>query len=228
MKKILNPYSTTFFGLLLTLSNAALFAQVNTRASAALSSGWFTTFQNAPGNAGADPRFETKYDLKARWPFSIELLFHQVISENSDASRVGFRLLFLSIRQTPKLGSQFYANSSEQQPRLYRNMFFAAVFQRKVYEGNRSQVLLDLSAGLSFTSVKKEIGYAGNREFNFPETGIGVQLGFGYLFRLFESDNTSNFIRVSPRFHFQSGDSFPFSSGFLLDIGIVIQLIDQD
>jgi len=48
LKELLNLYSITFFGLLLTLSNSALFAQANTRASAALSSGWFSTFAEIP------------------------------------------------------------------------------------------------------------------------------------------------------------------------------------
>jgi len=229
MKNFIRLYRMMYVIFFLTASCFALIAQNNIRVSAAISSGWYHTFQNAPGagESQSDPQFENKYNFKELKPFAIELLFHHLFSNESDAARIGFHLLFLSVRQTPKLGSQSFVNLSEQQPRTYKNVFLSVVLQKELYEHSRSQILLDLSLGLSFISVNREPAFISGGEISFPNTELGFQIGFDYLFRFLKEKRNLNYFRIGPRYHFQTDSSFPFSSGFLLDIGLVIQIVDN-
>lgn len=229
MKKSIVLLSVSYVLLSVFAVNSYLAAQTGTRASAAISSGWFHTFQNAPGGSGQInlPPGE-RYRLSERRPFMLEMLFHHVISDQSDKFRIGFRMMFFSVRQIPVVGGQSDANNTSRRTLRFSNSFFSGVFQHEIYDRGRSQLLLDFAAGVSFMNFGREGGFPPGGPSRFPDAELGVQFGVDYLFGFFQQGNVLDYVRFSPRFHFQTGNSFPFSAGFFFEVGIAIQLVDNE
>jgi hypothetical protein len=198
-----------------------LLAQRSPKLGIAVNGGWFHTFNRAPALSN-DSDFKDTYYLKERRALSVDF-YRSAFFRKKQSQRFGIRIRHLSVRRHP----QENAHISEQGRRLYNMSALGLIYQRKLYEKNRLQIALDLSSGVSFMQSESEELHGDYCDtFMCPTdvtTQVGFQVGFVYLIRIKEDLG----IKLTSCYHLYTGEasspSFPFSSGIILEIGVVLQ-----
>lgn len=145
-------------------------------------------------------------------------IYLQNIIKTKRAYRFGISLSFFSVE-----GKLAYPYSEIPMPKLwldYRLTTLSYCFQRKIFSGESVYFLGNLSAGLVF---KKADFLFSTYHFRDDYICFSFQPGICYVLRIYQNIG----VQLSGRYNFFTGkkqDLYPFSSGFLLEAGLLLEL----